>query len=35
VLVEGKLEEVNFRNDKKYLRILLTDQIQDKMVIND
>jgi PHP family Zn ribbon phosphoesterase len=30
-----KLEEVNFRNDKSYLRILLTDQVQDKMIIND
>lgn len=35
VLVKGKLEEVNFRNDKSYLRILLTDQIQDKMIINN
>ncbi len=35
VLVEGKLEEVNFRNDKSYLRILLTDQVQDKMIIID
>jgi len=33
VLVEGKLEEITFRNDKSYLRILLTDQVQDKMII--
>lgn len=33
VLVEGKLEEVNYKNSKKYFRILLTDQIQDKMII--
>ncbi len=32
VLVKGKLEEVHFRNDKKYLRVLLTDQVQDKMI---
>ncbi len=35
VLVKGKLEEVKFRNNKSYLRILLTNQIQDKMIIND
>ena len=33
VFVEGKLEEVNFKNSKKYFRVLLTDQIQDKMII--
>jgi len=33
VSVEGKLEEVNYKNSKKYFRILLTDQIQDKMII--
>jgi len=33
VLVEGKLEEITFRNNKSYLRILLTDQVQDKMII--
>ena len=33
VLVEGKLEEVNYKNSKKYFRVLLTDQIQDKMII--
>ena len=33
VLVEGKLEEVNYKNNEKYLRILLTDQIRDKMII--
>ncbi|GAH24744.1 unnamed protein product, partial [marine sediment metagenome] len=35
VLVEGKLEQIIFRNSKNYLRILLTDQVQDKMIIND
>lgn len=35
VLVEGKLEQITFRNTKNYLRLLLTNQIQDKMVIND
>jgi len=35
VLVNGKLEEVNCRNDKSYIRILLTDQVQDKMIISD
>jgi hypothetical protein len=33
VLVEGKLEEVNFKNNKKYFRVLLTDQTLDKMLI--
>jgi len=33
VLVEGKLEEVIYKNSKIYSRILLTDQIQDKMII--
>jgi predicted nucleotidyltransferase len=33
VLVEGKLEEVNYKNSERYLRILLTDQIRDKMII--
>ncbi len=35
VLVEGKLEQVTFRNTKNYLRLLLINQIQDKMVIID
>ncbi|MFX0011169.1 MAG: hypothetical protein ACFE9R_12695, partial [Candidatus Hermodarchaeota archaeon] len=33
VLVEGKLEEVRFKNNEPHLRILLTDQIHDKMII--
>ncbi|MFX1569375.1 MAG: nucleotidyltransferase domain-containing protein [Promethearchaeota archaeon] len=33
VLIEGKLEKVNFRNSLEYYRILLTDQIKDKMLI--
>ena len=33
VLVEGKLEKVIFKNELEYFRILLTDQIQDKMII--
>jgi len=33
VLVEGKLEKVVFKNELEYLRILLTDQIEDKMLI--
>ncbi|MHA1489892.1 MAG: hypothetical protein ACTSRI_09570 [Promethearchaeota archaeon] len=33
VLVEGKLEEVNFKNEKKYYRILLRDQVLDKMIL--
>ena len=33
VLVEGKLEEVRFKNDEPHLRILLTDQIHDKMIV--
>lgn len=33
VLVEGKLERVSFKNKEIYFRILLGDQIQDKMII--
>jgi predicted nucleotidyltransferase len=33
VLVEGKLEKVNYQDKEEYLRILLTDQINDKMII--
>jgi predicted nucleotidyltransferase len=33
VLVEGKLEKVNYKNKVEYYRILLTDQILDKMLI--
>ncbi|MHA2183530.1 MAG: nucleotidyltransferase domain-containing protein [Promethearchaeota archaeon] len=33
VLVEGKLEKVNFKNSNEYFRILLTDQVKDKMLI--
>jgi predicted nucleotidyltransferase len=33
ILVEGKLEEVNYRDREKYYRILLTDQVKDKMLI--
>jgi len=33
VLVEGKLEKVNFANNVEFHRILLTDQAIDKMII--
>lgn len=33
VLVEGKLEKVNFQDKEEYFRILLTDQINDKMIV--
>ena len=33
VKVEGKLEQVNYKNKLEYLRILLTDQTKDKMLI--
>jgi predicted nucleotidyltransferase len=33
VLVEGKLEKVVFQNKEEFFRILLTDQIQDKMIV--
>ncbi len=33
VFVEGKLEKVNFKNEKEYFRILLSNPIHDKMII--
>ncbi|MHA1913515.1 MAG: hypothetical protein ACW986_08115 [Promethearchaeota archaeon] len=33
VLVEGKLEKVNYKNASEYFRILLTDQTKDKMLV--
>ncbi|MFX0037814.1 MAG: nucleotidyltransferase domain-containing protein [Promethearchaeota archaeon] len=33
VLVEGKMEKVNFKNELEYFRILLNDPINDKMII--
>ena len=33
VFVEGKLEKVNFKNELEYFRILLSDPINDKMII--
>ena len=33
VLVEGKLEKVIFKDKEKYFRILLGDQVKDKMII--
>ncbi|MFX1328248.1 MAG: nucleotidyltransferase domain-containing protein [Promethearchaeota archaeon] len=33
VLVEGKLEKVNYKNTSSYFRIVLTDPIYDKMII--
>jgi predicted nucleotidyltransferase len=33
VIVEGKLERVNYKNKLGYYRILLTDQTKDKMLI--
>ncbi|MFX1366419.1 MAG: hypothetical protein ACFFCE_01805 [Promethearchaeota archaeon] len=33
VMVEGKLEKVNFKNAIEYYRILLTDQKKDKLLI--
>ena len=35
VIVEGKLEEVNFKGSKTHLRILLTHQSHDKMIVID
>ncbi|MFX0080397.1 MAG: nucleotidyltransferase domain-containing protein [Candidatus Hodarchaeota archaeon] len=35
VIVEGKLEKVNYKNKSEYYRILLTDQIKDKMLITN
>lgn len=33
VLIEGKLEKVCYRNQENYYRVLLTDQIRDKMLL--
>ena len=33
VIVEGKLERVNFKDKLEFFRILLSDPIQDKMII--
>ena len=33
VLVEGKLEKVSFKNKQEYFRIVLTDPLQDKLII--
>lgn len=33
VLVEGKLEKVSFQNKQEYFRILLSDPLQDKLII--
>jgi len=33
VLIEGKLEKVIYKNKDKYYRILLSDQVRDKMII--
>ncbi|MHA1293267.1 MAG: nucleotidyltransferase domain-containing protein [Promethearchaeota archaeon] len=33
VFIEGKIEKVVFKNSFKYFRILLSDQVQDKMLI--
>ncbi|MFW9937690.1 MAG: hypothetical protein ACFFD5_08580 [Candidatus Thorarchaeota archaeon] len=33
VFVEGKLEKVSYRNQENYYRILLSDQVKDKMLI--
>ncbi|NVM19774.1 MAG: hypothetical protein HWN80_18880 [Candidatus Lokiarchaeota archaeon] len=35
VFVEGKLEEVKFKGSKNHLRILLTNQKHDKMIVID
>ncbi|MFX0187225.1 MAG: hypothetical protein ACFE8A_05760 [Candidatus Hodarchaeota archaeon] len=35
VFVQGKLENVNFQDKKNYFRVLLNDQIQDKMLLSD
>jgi len=35
VLIEGKLENVKFREEDDYYRILLSDQVKDKMIILD
>ena len=33
ILIEGKLEKVSFKNEKEYFRVLLSDQVNDKMII--
>ncbi|MCP4761703.1 MAG: hypothetical protein GY870_07975, partial [archaeon] len=33
VLIEGKLEKVEFKNKKEYFRVLLGDQVKDKMIL--
>ena len=33
VLIEGKLEKVTFKKEMKYFRVLLSDQISDKMIL--
>ena len=35
VLIEGKLENVKFREEDEYYRILLSDQVKDKMILLD
>ncbi|MFX0028209.1 MAG: nucleotidyltransferase domain-containing protein [Candidatus Hermodarchaeota archaeon] len=35
VIVEGKLERVNYKDKLEYFRILLTDQTKDKMLVID
>ena len=32
VLIEGKIESVVYKNSEKYFRILLSDQVHDKMI---
>ena len=33
VLIEGKLEQVRFKNKTEYFRVLLGDQVKDKMML--
>lgn len=33
VLIEGKLEQVRFKNKTEYFRVLLGDQVKDKMIL--
>ena len=33
VKIEGKLEKVRYKNKKEYFRVLLGDQVKDKMII--
>ena len=35
IIVEGKLEKVSFKNKEIYYRILLTDQVKDKLIIQN